>query len=47
MGGTTQTLFSVARNNWFESCLTFSYANANMVAAGTFTGRATYTLVAP
>ncbi|MDM0055761.1 hypothetical protein [Variovorax fucosicus] len=46
-GGTTQTLLSVARNNWFESCLTFSYANAQLAPAGTFTGRATYQLVAP
>lgn len=46
-GGSTQTLLSLARNNWFESCLTFSYANSQLVAAGTFTGRATYTLSAP
>ena len=45
--GATQTLLSVARNNWFESCLAFSYANAQPVAAGTFNGRATYTLTAP
>ncbi|MDM0038633.1 hypothetical protein QTH89_19530 [Variovorax sp. J22G21] len=46
-GGSTQTLLSVALNNWFESCLTFSYANAQLAPAGTFTGRATYQLVAP
>lgn len=46
-GGATQTLLSLARNNWFESCLTFSYANAQLAPAGTFTGRATYQLVAP
>ncbi len=46
-GGTTQTLLSVSRNTWFESCLTFRYNNAQMVAAGTFAGRATYTLTAP
>ena len=46
-GGTTQTLLTVTRNNWFESCLTFSYANAQLAPAGTFTGRATYQLVAP
>ncbi len=45
--GTAQTLLSVARNQWFESCLAFSYANAQAVPAGTFTGRATYTLTAP
>lgn len=47
VGGTTQTLLSIARNNWFESCLTFRYANARLAPAGTFTGRATYQLVAP
>ena len=46
-GGTTQTLLTVGRNSWFESCLTFSYANAQLAPAGTFTGRATYQLVAP
>ncbi len=46
-GGANQTLLSIARNNWFESCLTFRYANAQLAPAGTFTGRATYQLVAP
>lgn len=45
--GTTQTLLSVTPNTWFESCLAFTYANALPVAAGTFNGRATYTLTAP
>jgi hypothetical protein len=45
--GATQTLLSIGRNSWFESCLTFSYSNAAPVAAGTFNGRATYTLTAP
>lgn len=45
--GTTQTLYSVTRNNWFESCLAFQYANTALVPAGTFTGRVTYTLAAP
>jgi hypothetical protein len=45
--GGTQTLLSVPRNTWFESCLTFRYANSQRVAAGTFTGRAVYTLTAP
>ena len=45
--GTTQTLYSVTRNNWFESCLAFHYANTALVPAGTFTGRVTYTLTAP
>lgn len=45
--GATQTLLSIGRNSWFESCLTFNYSNALGVPAGTFTGRATYTLTAP
>lgn len=45
--GATQTLYSVTRNNWFESCLAFQYANTALVPAGTFTGRVTYTLAAP
>lgn len=45
--GATQTLYSVTRNNWFESCLAFRYANTALVPAGTFTGRVTYTLAAP
>ncbi len=42
-----QTLLSIPRNQWFESCLTFNYSNAAAYAAGTFNGRATYTLTAP
>jgi hypothetical protein len=45
--GATQTLLTFARNNWFESCLTFRFSNAQAYPAGTFTGRATYTLSAP
>jgi hypothetical protein len=40
-------LRNIASNTWVENCHTFSYANTNVVAAGTYTGRATYTLVAP
>ncbi|MBC7376931.1 MAG: hypothetical protein H7346_05780 [Burkholderiaceae bacterium] len=47
VGGSTQTLLTVTRNTWFESCLAFNYANNQLVPAGTFTGRATYTLTAP
>ncbi len=47
VGGATQTLLSVARNTWFESCLQFNYANAQLVPAGTFNGRVSYTLTAP
>ena len=45
--GGTQTVGSISRNQWAESCHTFSYANSNFVAAGTYTGRVTYTLTAP
>lgn len=45
--GGAQTLLSITRNTWFESCLAFRYLNAQLVPAGTFTGRATYTLTAP
>lgn len=45
--GATQTIYSVTRNNWFESCLAFQYANTALIPAGTFTGRVTYTLAAP
>jgi len=43
----TQTIGNIARNQWAESCHTFRYANANVVAAGTYTGRVTYTLTTP
>jgi hypothetical protein len=45
--GGTQTLASFPVNTWRESCHTFSYANANLVASGTYTGRVTYTLSVP
>lgn len=45
--GGTQTLASFPVNTWRESCHTFSYANANPAAAGTYTGRVTYTLSVP
>ena len=45
--GGTQTIGTIARNQWAESCLTFRYANSNAVAAGTYTGRVTYTLSTP
>lgn len=47
VGGAAQNLYSVATNNWFESCLQFNYANLQFVPAGTFTGRVSYTLTAP
>ena len=45
--GGTQTLASFPVNTWRESCHTFTYANATTIPAGTYTGRATYTLSAP
>jgi hypothetical protein len=45
--GGTQFLRSIASNRWVENCMIFSYANRNVRPAGTFSGRATYTLTAP
>jgi hypothetical protein len=45
--GGVQTIGTIARNQWAESCHTFSYSNTNIVPAGTYTGRVTYTLTAP
>lgn len=45
--GSLQTIGTIARNQWAESCLTFSYANAAVVPSGTYTGTVVYTLSAP
>lgn len=45
--GGAQTLLTIARNTWAESCMAFRYANGQAVAAGTYSGRATYTLATP
>lgn len=45
--GTTQTVWSIARNTWAESCLQFNYANTQVLPAGTYNGRVVYTLSAP
>jgi hypothetical protein len=45
--GGTQMLANFGTNQWKESCHTFSYSNTANVAAGTYTGRATYTLSMP
>lgn len=45
--GGTQTLATFPANTWKEQCMTFTYANAAVPAAGTYTGRATYTLSLP
>ena len=46
-GAAAQPIYTVTRNTWFESCLAFRYLNAQFRAAGTFTGRATFTLSTP
>lgn len=45
--GGQQTLASFLRNTWRESCLSFVYANDDVVPAGTYTARVTYTLTSP
>lgn len=45
--GGTQTLASFPVNTWRESCHSFSYANSDVVASGTYTARVTYTLSVP
>lgn len=45
--GGSLTLRSIAPNRWVENCFTFSYANTNVVPAGTYSGTATFTLTAP
>jgi hypothetical protein len=45
--GATQTIGTIGRNQWAESCHTFRYANSSFVAAGTYTGRVVYTLSTP
>src|SRR5271165_4261991 len=39
VNGGVQTVGTMASNTWNESCLTFSYLNNSVPAAGTFTGR--------
>lgn len=45
--GGTQTLATFTPNRWKEQCMTFSYDNSTIPAAGTYTGRATYTMSLP
>lgn len=45
--GGTLALRTIAANTWVENCHTFSYANTLIVAAGTYTGQVTYSLVLP
>lgn len=46
-GGTQTLANNFQRNTWRESCLSFRYANQNLVAAGTYNATVTYTLTAP
>ena len=45
--GGTLVLANFARNTFVENCFTYSYANSAFVPAGTFTGRAVFTLTVP
>jgi len=45
--GGVQTLATLLRNTWAESCHSFSYGNDAIVAAGTYNARVTYTLATP
>ena len=45
--GGTLLLANFGRNTFVENCFTYSYANSAVVPAGTFTGRAVFTLVVP
>lgn len=45
--GGTQTLATLPGNTYIENCHTFSFANSAVRAAGTYTGRVTYTLASP
>jgi hypothetical protein len=47
VSGGTLLLRNFAANTYVENCHTFTYANTNVVASGTYDGRATYTLTAP
>ena len=45
--GGTLLLANFARNTFVENCFTYAYANTAFVPAGTFTGRAVFTLTVP
>jgi hypothetical protein len=47
VNGGSVTLASFGANKYVENCHSFNYANTAAVAAGTYTGQATYTLTAP
>lgn len=45
--GASQSFAGYETNTYYESCLTFRYANTAVVEPGTYSGRVTYTLSAP
>jgi len=45
--GATLFLRNITSNTYVENCHTFTYANTNLVPAGVYSGRATYTLATP
>jgi len=45
--GGSLTIGTISRNQWAESCHSYSFLNSAVRAAGTYTGRVTYTLSAP
>ena len=45
--GATLFLRNITSNTYVENCHTFTYGNTNLVAAGVYSGRATYTLATP
>lgn len=46
-GGQQTIATNFTRNTWRESCLSFRYANTDVVAAGSYRGAARFTLAAP
>ncbi|UNK48377.1 hypothetical protein MNR01_11420 [Lysobacter sp. S4-A87] len=46
-GAASQVVASFPANTWRETCMSFRFANAAIYAAGTYTGRVTYTLTTP
>jgi hypothetical protein len=45
--GGSLTIGTISRNQWAESCHSYSFLNSAVRAAGTYSGRVTYTLSAP
>jgi len=45
--GGSQVFGSIVRNRWFETCMSFSYANQQIVPGGSYDARVTFTLTQP